>query len=454
MVDGRWPVEIRPDDRIHSTCRASNEQLRLFILKFALFMFAFMAITALAQESSQPSNHEHMQHEHLGMTMDMPSAPVAQYASGTSWMPASSPQFMWMKPLGNWTLMAHGQAFLGCNQQGGRLGVGKLESENWLMLMEERKLGGATLQVRQMLSAESLTAPHPGYPELFQTGETYRGRALVNYQHPHDVFGELAALVSVPLSDKITWLLYGGPAGEPALGPTAFIHRTSAAENPAAPLGHHVQDSTHISYGVVTSGFVIDRFKIEASAFNGREPDERRYNFDLGPLDSWSARLSVAPVRNWTAQYSYGHLVHPEVLELGNTNRQTASVAYNRRFTAGNWATTLIWGRNFKEATRRVQNSYALESTLNFARRNYGYTRLELVDKDELFPAALSAASYRIGAYTLGGVRDLVQGRYGQVGLGADVTFYSKPVALDPVYGSDPVSVHVFLRFRPTAMKQ
>jgi hypothetical protein len=428
--------------------------LRHTIPKIVFTVVVSAAIMAAQDSPSAPAHDHQMEEEHAGMTMPMPSAPVAQYASGTSWIPASSPQFMWMKPLGNWTLMAHGQAFLGYNQQGGRLGVGKLESENWLMLMEERKLGGATLQVRQMLSTEPLTAPHPGYPELFQTGETYRGRALVNYQHPHDVFGELAALLSVPLSDKITWLLYGGPAGEPALGPTAFIHRTSAAENPAAPLGHHVQDSTHISYGVVTSGFVIDRVKIEASAFNGREPDERRYNFDLGPLDSWSARLSVAPGRNWMAQYSYGHLVHPEALELGNTNRQTASVAYNRTFTAGNWATTAIWGRNFKEATRRVQNSYALESTVNFARRNYAYTRLELVDKDELLPAALSATSYRIGAYTLGGVRDLVQGRYGQVGLGADVTFYSKPVALDPVYGSDPVSVHVFLRFRPPAMKQ
>jgi hypothetical protein len=255
------------------------------------------------------------------------------------------------------------------------------------------------------------------------------------------------------VSENVTWLLYGGPAGEPALGPAAFPHRISAAENPAAPLGHHTQDSTHISYGAVTSGFVIDRIKIEASAFNGREPDERRYNFDLAPLDSWSARLSFAPGKNWVAQYSYGHLVHPEALEAGDVNRQTASVAYNRALASGNWATTLIWGRNFKQTTRRVQNSYLLESTLNFARRNYAYTRLEVVDKDELFPQALSAASYRIGAYTFGGVRDLVQGRYGQLGLGADVTFYSKPVVFDAVYGRNPVSWHVFLRFRPPAMK-
>ncbi|MBZ5568411.1 MAG: hypothetical protein LAN64_11240 [Acidobacteriia bacterium] len=412
-----------------------------------------LAAMSAAQQSSQPSAHEHMQHEHAGMVMNMPAAPVAQSASGTSWIPASSPLHMWMSTLGGWQLMAHGELFVGYNQQGGPLGVGKVESQNWLMLMQERKLGAATLQVRQMLSAEPLTAPHPGYPELFQTGETYRGRALVNYQHPHDVFSELSALLSVPVSEKVTWLLYGGPAGEPALGPAAFPHRISASEDPAAPLGHHVQDSTHISYGVVTSGFVIDRFKIEASAFNGREPDERRYNFDLAALDSWSARLNFAPGRNWAAQYSHGHLVHPEALEAGNVNRQTASLAYNRPWVAGNWATTLIWGRNSKPATRRVQNSYLLESTLNFARRNYAYTRLELVDKDELFPAALNGVSYRIGAYTFGGVRDLAQGRYGQIGLGADIMFYSKPVALDPVYGRDPVSVRIFLRFRPPAMK-
>jgi hypothetical protein len=262
----------------------------------------------------------------------------------------------------------------------------------------------------------------------------------------------MSALLTVPVSEKVTWLLYGGPAAEPALGPGAFPHRVSTAENPAAPLGHHAQDSTHISYGVVTSGFVIDRFKVEASAFNGREPDERRYDFDLAPLDSWSARLSFAPERNWTAQYSFGHLVHPEALEPGNINRQTASVAYNRRLSAGNWATTLLWGRNFKQARRQVQNSYLLESSLNLARRNYAYIRVELVDKDELFPLALGAESFRIGAYTFGGVRDLVQGSYGQFGLGADVTFYSKPSALDAVYGRDPVSLHVFLRFRPPIM--
>lgn len=348
-------------------------------------------------------------------------------------------------------LMAHGQLFLTYNQQGGPRGAGKLEAENWLMTMEERSFGRFHLTLRQMFSAEPLTTPHPGFPELFQTGETYHGAPLVDHQHPHDVFGELAAKLDVRLNDSLSWFVYGGPAGEPALGPVAFLHRPSAQENPAAPLGHHLQDSTHISYGVVTSGVKLgEALQLEASAFNGREPDERRYNFDMAALDSWSARATLAIHPGFTGSYSYGHLVHPEALEPGDIDRQSASLIYNHRLELGYWATSLIWGRNHKRDEGRNRNSYLLESTLNFAQKNYAYTRIELVDKDELFVGPQE--NYRIAAFTFGGVRDLVHSGHGQVGLGADVTFYSKPAALDPAYGNNPVSFHVFLRLRPGAM--
>jgi hypothetical protein len=348
-----------------------------------------------------------------------------------------------------WDVMAHGVLFLTYNQQGGPRGAGKAESVNYLMFMEQHRLGPGTLLFRQMFSAESLTSPHPGFPEIFQTGETYRGQALLDHQHPHNVFGELSLLYTLPLTDKVLWLFYGGPAAEPALGPVAYIHRQSASENPAAPLSHHLQDSTHTSFGVVTTGFVVDRFKLEASAFNGHEPDEDRWDIQLAALNSWSFRLSAAPTRNWVMQYSYGRLEHPEALEPGSERRQTASIEYNRPLAGGNWATSLIWGRKRKELDNSIQNSYLLESTVNFRRRNYAYSRLELVDKDELFPNSPSHPSFRIGAYTFGGVRDLVQNAHWQLGLGADVTLYSKPAALDPVYGSNPVAFHVFLRLRP-----
>ena len=420
-----------------------------------LFAVAVLTCSSLAQDagySMQMSgqNQSH-QPEAPGMNMDTtsPFLPSPHSGSGTGWEPASTPEHEWMTSHGSWDLMAHGVLFLTYNQQGGPRGAGKAESVNWLMIMEQHRLGSGTILFRQMFSAESLTSPHPGFPELFQTGETYHGSPLVDHQHPHNLFAELSMYYSRPLTEKISWLFYGGPAAEPALGPVTYIHRASGAELPAAPLGHHLQDSTHTSFGVVTTGIVIDHFKVEASAFNGREPNEQRWSIQLAALDSWSARLSLAPSPNWTAQYSYGRLEHPEALEPGSERRQTASIEYNRPFDQGNWVTSLVWGRKHKDIDDTNQNSYLVESTANFLRRNYTYTRLELVDKDELFPAALLHPSFRIGTYTFGGVRDLVQSHSWQLGLGADVTFYSKPAALDPIYGNNPVSFRVFLRLRP-----
>jgi hypothetical protein len=395
---------------------------------------------------------DHMQHGAMHHDESVEFSP----GSGTAWAPQSSPENMWMTSWRGWQLMAHTNIIVGFNHQGGPRGAGKAQSQNWLMLMQHHSLGSGAIEFRQMLSAEPLTTPHPGFPELFQTGETYHGQPLVDHQHPHDLFMEISARYVVPVAGKWQWSLYGAPAGEPALGPVAFMHRPSASEIPDAPLSHHVQDSTHIAYGVITTGLIYDRFKIEGSAFNGREPDEHRYNFDFAALDSFSGRVQFAPTRNWALQYSYGHLRHPEALEEGNINRQTASVMYNREIANGNWATSLVWGRNLKTAINRIQNSYLLESTLNFAAKNYVFTRMELVDKDELFPLGggpVGQENFRIGEYTFGGVRDLVQNSVGNFGVGAEVVFYSKPAVLDPFYGNHPIGFQLFVRFRPPKMK-
>ncbi len=421
------------------------------------------------QKSSSP--HQHMP----GMNMPEEHPPAdsadqevhlhAHFSSGTGWQPLDAPDNQWMTARGGWELMAHGNAFVTFNDQGGPRGVGKLESMSWAMLMQHRQLACGMLLFREMFSGDALTVPHGGFPQLFQTGETYHGRPLVDHQHPHDVFGELSALYNLPMTERLSWFAYGGPAAEPALGPVAYVHRASAAELPAAPLGHHLQDSTHISYGVVSSGLVVTTpvlgaVKVEGSAFNGREPDEHRATIDLGALDSWAFRAALERGTRWSAQYSVGKLVHPEPNEPGDVRRQTASLAYSRLFDSGHWCTTLVWGRNRKLLAETTQNSYLLESTLNFRQRNYAFTRLELVDKDELFPAGPPARSgirpgeqFRIGAYTLGGVRDLVHNTKWNVGLGADFTVYSKPAILDSIYGRNPVSFAIFLRFRPGQMK-
>ncbi len=429
--------------------KKANSLWLLLVLFLPIFLTAQNTSDAGPGAADKPATQDNSM---AGMHMDQEmssSLPSPHESSGTAWQPASVTGYEWMWMGHGWDFMAHGFIFADYNQQGGPRGAGKAESLNMGMLMEQHKLGSGTILFREMFSAESLTSPHPGFLELFQTGETYHNEPLVDHQHPHNVFAELAALYTLPLSEKVSWEVYGGPSAEPALGPVTYIHRASASELPLAPLAHHLQDSTHTSFGVITTGFVIDWLKLEASAFNGREPNEKRWSIQLAALDSWSARAFAAPSRNWTAQYSIGRLEHPEALEPGSQWRQTASVEYNRPLNGGAWATTLIWGRVHKVATDTTLNSYLLESTLNFRQRNYAFTRLELVDKDELFPSALTHPAYRIGAYTFGGVRDLIQNRAWQLGLGADVTFYSKPSVLDSAYGNEPVSFQIFLRVRP-----
>jgi mono/diheme cytochrome c family protein len=414
---------------------------------------------------------------HAGMMMPLNGGPfmsMAAVGSGTSLMPASSPMNMWHWMPGDWMLMVHGSVKTGFDSQGGPRGVDKAESQNWFMLMADHPVeDGGLFTFRGMFSAEPWTAPNGGFPELFQTGETFRGRPIIDAQHPHNLFMELAASLTMPLAEHVSIFIYGGPVGEPALGPVAFMHRASGSEDPAAPLGHHWEDSTHISEGVFTTGVTAWLFRAEGSIFRGEEPDEHRLDIETGKLDSYSGRIWFLPTPNWAIQFSKGHLHHPELLEPGNVDRTTASATYNRPWHDGNWATTLLWGRNH-ELTGN-SNAYLFESTVNFLDKNYAYTRLELVDKPGLLlentwgRPGLDAAdlsetgpdssvnlqnqAFRIGAFTFGGVRDVVTDPKLRVGVGADVTFYEIPDPLKPIYGSSPLSFHVFLRFTPGKME-
>jgi hypothetical protein len=384
--------------------------------------------------------------------------------SGTTWQPSSAPMHMHYKVAGDWLLMFHYNIVAGVNHQGGPRGVNKAESANWFMAMAYHKLGKGTVQLRGMFSLEPFTFPPGGSPLLFQTGETYKGQPLIDKQHPHDLFMELSAQYTLPIGERGTWFTYFGYPGEPALGPPAFMHRASASENPSATLAHHLQDSTHISFGVVTTGFTYRWFKLEGSIFNGREPDENRYDFDSHKWTSRSARLSIMPNKNWAMQVSYGFLRSPEAAEpTTDIRRSTASLQYNKPFKRGNWSSALIWGRNHTSSPGETHNlnGYAAESTVNFLDKNYFYTRLELVDKNELLRAADRAKlgikqdhpSFRIGAYTFGGVRDVWNKDKFSLGIGSDITFYSTPAVLDRIYGNNPVSWRLFIRLRPRSVE-
>lgn len=376
--------------------------------------------------------------------------------SGTSLQLASSPVWgqHWMA--GHWVWSWHGNAIGSWNGATGPRGYGEPSFTNWAMAMGSRVLGPGVLTLKTMGSFDFLTTPPGGTPQLFQTGETYGGRALIDRQHPHDLFMELALRYSLPITERFSLFAYGGPVGEPALGPNTYMHRVSAADNGMAPLGHHLQDSTHIAMGVLTAGAQYDRWQFEGSIFRGREPDEKRWDIEWGPLDSYSARLSYAPTPHWVMQVSSGFLRQPEALEPGDAVRSSVSIHHNRPLGWGNWSTSLVWGQNreFVYAPTLIRNGYLLESALNVGEHQV-YGRFESVDKTGLLRNVPGLAGdesvHRINALTLGGFRGFgIPGM--DLGMGGDATLYAKPADLSAYYGEVPLAFRVYVRLRPPLM--
>jgi len=383
--------------------------------------------------------------------------------SGTAVQPNSVQEPMIMVAKGKWMFMFHGQAFLNIEQQSGPRGYDKVFSTNWFMPMAQRQLGSGLLTLRAMFSLEPATVTQRFYPELFQQGETAFARPINDGQHPHDFFMELAALYDLKLGKNTLLSFYAAPVGDPAMGPTAYAHRASASENPLATLGHHLQDSTHIANDVVTGGLTYKFARIEASGFHGREPDEFRWDVDSGKIDSWSTRLTIQPAQNWSGQYSFAHLSSPEELHPeDDVQRMTASVMYNRPFTRGSWASTLIWGRNHFLPVGENFNSYLAESTLRFADVERVWARIENVDRtNELLlgkrlepPGFLERFLARVQAYTVGYDHDFHWIPGVATAFGAQVSFYAKPDFLTPIYGKHPKGAILFVRFRPRGSAQ
>ncbi|WP_181955709.1 hypothetical protein [Granulicella sp. WH15] len=463
---------------------------RLFLLSAATF-------THIASAQSMP-----------GMDMSKPpqtliDTELQHSSSGTSIEPDATPHPMLTTQRGPWMLMLHANIFIADTQQHAtdnptappaalcaeiespcvasyRRGSDKLFSTNWIMPMAMRPLGSngryGQLTLRTMLSLEPATVADRQYPELFQQGETAFGRPIVDGQHPHNFVMELGALYDLRLGHHALLSLYAAPVGDPAIGPTAYPHRLSASEDPIAALGHHQQDSTHIAFNVFTAGLTWKTIRLEGSGFHGAEPTESRWNFEPSPnghaVDSDSLRLTWSPTRNWSGQYSIAHITSPEALHPSeDQRRQTASVMYTRPIGAhhdttsmpgmdmatpatGSWSTTFVWGQTKSIPDGELDNSYLLESLLNFHTRNYLWTRIESAARTTdllLGPnTAIAPPESSVGhvqAYTLGYDRDF---RLGHVlaAPGAQFTLYRAPDALVSTYGRTPFGAVAFVRFR------
>ena len=428
------------------------------------------------KHSAQPSKSPMPEkaHEHgdpsAGHTMRSSinlADPMSREGSGTAWVPVSSPTYAYMKMYGDGSmLMLHGTAFLRYTSVGssrdvsiaGKGSRSRFDAPSMFMAMYTKPVGDKSqIGLRAMMSLDPLIERGYGYPLLYQSGELYRGEPIHDRQHPHDFVSELAATYSYKIDDKNSIFVYAGLPGEPALGPPMYLHRLSGMNNPDAPIGHHWQDSSHITYGVITAGFTHDKFKFEASAFNGTEPDENRWAFDSPKLNSFSGRFSFNPTKEWSFQISHGYLKHPERAEpeLKVLRRTTASAIFNKAFSdERNWANAFVWGRNSSDQGN--SNSFLFESNYEFD-KNAVFGRFEQVQKnahelvlDEPHPDG----NFWVGAYSIGYLREVIKDRGIDVGIGGMATFNTNPSSISGAYGG---TAHggwqFFVRLRPSRMK-
>lgn len=398
------------------------------------------------------------------MQMDMMShsysinLPMSRDGSGTSWLPDASPMYMFMKMHGRSMFMLHGNMFVRINKQDlfnkGSRGSHHFDAPNWLMGMYDHRVGSKGLfNATVMISLDPALVTRAGYPLLFQTGESYKGKKLIDRQHPHDLFSGVSIAYTQMLNANSDVYAYFGYPGEPALGPPAFMHRISAINNPDAPLGHHWQDATHITFGVGTLGLRFKNYKLEGSIFNGREPDEHRYDFDKIGFDSYSYRLSFNPSAYWSLQFSQGFIKSPELLEPEvDVTRITASVIYSKwlKERTDFFTQTFVWGLNHP-ADGKDEHSFLYEANVQRG-NNATYCRYEFVQKsrDELgLGSTFKDKNYNINAFTIGYNFSFYHNSRAQFAAGIQSTASFSPKELQSLYGKIPLAAEVYVQVKP-----
>jgi hypothetical protein len=453
---------------------------------FQILVFITLAIPAIAQ-------HEHHEHNqalpdttkaksdhamsHTDMSdvmsehsMDSSAVPMShafslnlpmnRNGSGTGWLPDASPMYGYMLHSKKWMYMIHGNIFIRYNSQDidnkGNRGDAKVDAPNWFMAMGQRRVGQKGLfHFNTMFSLDPLFGGE-GYPLLFQTGETFESKPLVDRQHPHNLFSELSVAYTQSFTKDVDAFIYLGYPGEPALGPVAFMHRPSSLNIPDSPLGHHWQDATHITFGVATLGFRYKIFKVDGSLFTGREPGEARYGFDKPKFDSYSYRLTINPLKSLSAQISRAFIKSPEAVDPDeDVKRTTASIIHSQPLTGYNHflTSTFVWGYNDSGEDHR-ETSFTLESNLQLDRfALYGrYENIEKSASELQLNTFEDHDLFRINALTLGLNYTILKQWNTNMTLGAQGTLYAADQQLDPIYGNNPKSLEIYLRISPGLM--
>lgn len=379
---------------------------------------------------------------------------MTREASGTSWQPEATPMegiHCMSDADPTESCMMHGFATLIYDHQGGPRGGNKLFSTSMLMGMGRKEVGANVFGARAMFSLDPVMGKR-GYPLLFQVGETADGtHELVDRQHPHDAVMELSTSYTRILSDISSAFVYLALPGEPALGPPVFMHRYSGMDIPEAPLTHHKLDATHVSFGVFTLGYVYNGVKLEGSLFNGREPDQSRWNIENPRFNSQAVRLSYNPIPALAFQVSTAHLRKPDLLSPQvDVNRTTASAMYDQ-ILCGNdhWQTTFAWGQNNYKPGHAL-GGYLLESALHFKSDHTVFGRFEWLEENALFEEdnPLHDKIFKINKLSIGYLYDITRIGQAQFGVGGLISFFKFPNTLKAAYGDRPRAFMLFARLK------
>lgn len=438
----------------------TSNTLRALLGGTALLAATSAALPTLAQTPPAAPDHARMNHGGMdpadadaamdGMDDGMQSPygpwPMARDASGTSWQPEAAGHGGVHTSAGEWMVMSHLLLNAVYSDQTGPRGDDKGFIAGMAMISASRDAGPTTLNLRAMLSPDPLMGQE-GYPLLLAAGETADGvEPLVDRQHPHDLFMELSASLSFRFGGDQSVFLYGGLPGEPAFGPPAFMHRPAAMDSPEAPISHHWLDSTHITFGVLTAGYTKGPFKIEASQFRGREPDEKRWNIESGDLDSTAVRFSWNPTQNWALQASWASIESPEALEPEHDERRVSlSALYTRQFGDTKVSGTLAWARK-DIVPGDTSQAWVVEGAVQPGPWTI-FTRVEQVDQSELTLGVHHGPQYTVRKASLGVIHDWWVTDTVRVGVGGLVNAYDIPSPLSASYG-DPGGGMLFVRLK------
>jgi hypothetical protein len=431
-------------------------------------VFLFIYSTAFSQhQHNNPDPSQESENKNVAADSVL-TFPMQRQGSGTSWVPDSTESMHYTAMLGKWHLMTHFNVFLRYTSQNfnhsNKRGSDHFDIPGMVMMMAERKLSSRnTIKLSLMASPDIATIGGEGYPLLYQTGETFRGKPLLDRQHPHDLLGEASVKLTHRLRSGNNVFLYVGYPAEPALGPPAYFHRETGMYNPDAPLGHHWQDATHISFGVVTLGFQRKKYQLEVSSFNGIEPDEDRVKPDPFRLNSYSFRFSLNPNERTAIQLSSGslketlsgdqdsHHHNGHDADQGQEIRSTLSVIRVLPLVLHtSLRNSFVFGLNSENS--RHSPSVLFESAFVMPNTTF-YTRFEAVEKSKsLLQVNDEETPVTVVALTGGISRNLfcLFGTY--ISLGAQMTAnYAKEV--QGHYGKIPLSGQVSLRFYPSPFK-